>query len=514
MFLSPSWWSLLQSEGQYSWTLSLTDSELTRWTGHGYRSPEPVSVICYYAVSESGVSKPSPHSLPATVTVLDQKPTVSVSYDSQYEEFTAACEIPLSGSGADFRCNLYTGHLQFLKRESRRGRSGMWSCSFTASKTDLLNRLQSVKSREVSCDYSLNSDPSVRSPMSDSYDLLNLIPVSTPSSIPEEKSTAVSLVSSTRLTTTQSPTTRSPVVPRSSTVTKMSTTATASSAALPVSTTAMPPSTAPTQTTWHYNDYRSLQPQNPTVKRVTVNDTSEKHPTAGTLLVVVLSVISASAVLVGVVIFLCKKQRTDRLQVDSARRDQGDMMAMLSVEEFSPGAAGTYSMFTSVTTPYLPPDVSQPQLVVSSTERGSVQLDYKKPVMSVSYDSQYEEFTAACEILLSGSGADFRCNPYTGHLQFLKGESRRGRSGKWICIFTASKTDLLNRLQSVKSREVSCDYSLNSDPSIHSPMSDLYDLSNLIPVPTQSSITEEKSTAGQIFLQLPQFIWNKKSYPL
>ncbi|XP_036415999.1 uncharacterized protein LOC118799962 [Colossoma macropomum] len=58
--------------------LSLTDSELTRWTGHSNRSPEPVSVICFYTVSKSGVSKPSPHSLPATVTVLDKKPAVSV----------------------------------------------------------------------------------------------------------------------------------------------------------------------------------------------------------------------------------------------------------------------------------------------------------------------------------------------------------------------------------------------------------------------------------------------------
>ncbi|KAL6464294.1 hypothetical protein MHYP_G00266110 [Metynnis hypsauchen] len=126
----------------------------------------------------------------ATVTVLDKKPEMTFHYDSQYEEITAVCEIPLSGSGADFSCNLYTGHLQFLKGESRRRNSGNWSCIFTASKTDLLNRLQSVKSREVSCDYSLNSDPSICSPMSDTYDILNLIPVPTPSSIPEEKSTA------------------------------------------------------------------------------------------------------------------------------------------------------------------------------------------------------------------------------------------------------------------------------------------------------------------------------------
>ncbi|XP_036415993.1 uncharacterized protein LOC118799960 isoform X2 [Colossoma macropomum] len=321
--------------------LSLTDSELTRWTGHSYRSPEPVRVICYYNVSESGLSKPSPHSLPATVTVLDQKPGMSVRYDSQYEEFTAVCEIPLSGSvRADFRCNLYTGHLLYLKGESRRGNSVKWSCVFTASKTDLLNRLQSVKSRELSCDYSLNSDPSARSPMSDTYDILNLIPVPTQPSITEEKSTAVSLVSST-LITTKGPTTRLPVVPSSSIVTKMSTIATASSAPLPVSTTtAMPSSTAgTTQTTWNYDDYISSDVKS-------------------SLLIIVLSVTGTSVLLAGVmIVFPCrfiKKQRTDRLKVNSARGDQGDMMAMLSAAEFGPGAAGTYSMFTSVTAPYQP----------------------------------------------------------------------------------------------------------------------------------------------------------------
>ncbi|XP_036415659.1 uncharacterized protein LOC118799746 [Colossoma macropomum] len=205
--------------------------------------------------------------------------------------------------------------------------------------------------------------------MSDTYDISHLIPVPTQPSI-TEKSTAVSSVSST-LVTTKGPTTRSPVVPSSSIVTKMPAIATASSAPLPVSKTAMPSSTAgTTQTTYRHDDYRSSQPQSSTVKGVTVNATSEKHPTAGstvpdkpftfrTPLVVVLSVISASAVLVGVVIFLCKKQRAARLEtlrrkVSSASGDQGDMMAMLSVEECRPGAAGTYSLITTVAAPSQP----------------------------------------------------------------------------------------------------------------------------------------------------------------
>ncbi|KAI4893614.1 hypothetical protein NFI96_033572 [Prochilodus magdalenae] len=152
--------------------LSLTGTDLNIWTGHSYRPPEPVRVICFYFVRVSGRTIPSPHSPPAPVIFLDQKPVISVHYDGQYDEFSAECAIPLSGSaGAGVGCNLYTGPRLYLKSESRRGRSGSWSCSFTASKTDLLNRLQSVRSRVVSCDYSLTSHPSTRSPPSLTYDI-------------------------------------------------------------------------------------------------------------------------------------------------------------------------------------------------------------------------------------------------------------------------------------------------------------------------------------------------------
>ncbi|KAL7837093.1 hypothetical protein SRHO_G00268040 [Serrasalmus rhombeus] len=311
--------------------LSLTGSDLTRWTGHSYRSPEPVRVICYYAVSESGVNKTSPHSLPATVTVLDQKPVIQVSYHSQHDVFTALCEIPLSGSvRADFRCSLYTGRLLFLKGESRKGNFGMLSCVLTASKTDLLNRLRSVKSREVSCDYSLISDPSVRSPMSHTYDILNLLPTPAQPSVTVEKSTAASLASSARLITTKDP-------------------ETAGSAHV---------------THQHQNltDLVKTSSALHTIhtEAVTASSTAAKaegRRPKSSLLIIILSVTGTSVLLAGVmtIIFVCrfiKNQRTDRLEVDSARGDQGDAMAMPSVEEFSPGAAGTYSMFTSETTSF------------------------------------------------------------------------------------------------------------------------------------------------------------------
>ncbi|KAI4893615.1 hypothetical protein NFI96_033573, partial [Prochilodus magdalenae] len=170
--------------------LTLTGADLTSWTGDSYRPPEPVSVICFYSVRVSGLTRPSPHSLPAPVMILDQKPEISVHYDSQYDEFSAECVIPLSGSaGAGVGCNLYTGPRLYLKSESRRGRSGSWSCRFTASKTDLLNRLQSVRSRVVSCDYSLTSHPSTRSPQSLSYDITTTPAFSTLSITPTPPTT-------------------------------------------------------------------------------------------------------------------------------------------------------------------------------------------------------------------------------------------------------------------------------------------------------------------------------------
>ncbi|KAI4872516.1 hypothetical protein NFI96_029845, partial [Prochilodus magdalenae] len=210
--------------------LTLTGADLNIWTGHSYRPPEPVSVKCYYSVRVSGRPMPSPHSLPAPVIFLDQKPEMSVHYDGQYD-VTAECEIPLSGSaGAGVGCNLYTGPRLYLKSESRRGRSGIWSCRFTASKTDLLNRLQSVRSRVVSCDYSLPSHPSTRSPQSLTYDITKLLPPSFQPSVTEEESTAASPASSTRSITPTPPTTRSPGDPTSASVIEIPTIVTFNSA--------------------------------------------------------------------------------------------------------------------------------------------------------------------------------------------------------------------------------------------------------------------------------------------
>ncbi|XP_053529906.1 salivary glue protein Sgs-3 [Ictalurus punctatus] len=95
-------------------------------------------------------------------------------------------------------------------------------CRFTAKKNDLFNRLQSVKSREVSCDYSLISDPTARSLMSDKYNMMHFFTTTstttttttttTQTSTPEEKPSAdLSLVTTPPSTATEEPTAASPV---------------------------------------------------------------------------------------------------------------------------------------------------------------------------------------------------------------------------------------------------------------------------------------------------------------
>ncbi|XP_073773095.1 uncharacterized protein isoform X2 [Danio rerio] len=95
-----------------------------------------------------------------------QKPVINVSENENHLSIT--CEIPLSVR-ADFTCSFYYEDDAILvNRDSR------WSsseekhlCTFNPSLGDLLKR--SVKSRKLSCDYSLKTEPDIRSPHSDTH---------------------------------------------------------------------------------------------------------------------------------------------------------------------------------------------------------------------------------------------------------------------------------------------------------------------------------------------------------
>ncbi|XP_023993582.1 uncharacterized protein [Salvelinus sp. IW2-2015] len=112
------------------------------------------------------------------IEAQDPKPDITVQFD---EDFTIFCLIPGSVS-PDTTCNLYVGEesqpsfTAKIWKEKSKG-SKQWFCRFTVTESDLVSRLQSVRSKEVSCDYRVNSGPNSLSPRSDGYSFTHLVGV-------------------------------------------------------------------------------------------------------------------------------------------------------------------------------------------------------------------------------------------------------------------------------------------------------------------------------------------------
>ncbi|XP_043108745.1 uncharacterized protein LOC122354572 isoform X1 [Puntigrus tetrazona] len=149
--------------------LDLTGAEVLRWAA--VKSPESIDIYCYFTIENHGIHKPSSHSTPATVTVLDslQKPSIGVNEDQDI----ISCEIPLSVE-ADFICSFYTEDGGLLcQRVSQRSSSGEKShCMYYLSHSELFTR--SVNRRRLSCVYSSKTEPEIRSPHSDTITLKGL----------------------------------------------------------------------------------------------------------------------------------------------------------------------------------------------------------------------------------------------------------------------------------------------------------------------------------------------------
>ncbi|KAG7319308.1 hypothetical protein KOW79_017782 [Hemibagrus wyckioides] len=342
--------------------LSVTGSELIMWTGRS--SPGTLHIICYYT-DTSGIKAPSPHSLPAPVTVMYQKPRLSGSHDDQFDEIRLVCEIPESESvTADFSCNLYTGEnpQPYLNQRSKRQKSGKLHCIFSAQRNDVFNRLQSVKSSEVSCDYSLISDPTALSLMSDKYNLIRFFPTPTQTSITTEKSPA-------DFVPTQSPTTEkstsdatpTSIFTASSThliTTKHITTHLSSEVFSSASSTTKEKTTSG-------KSVSSLSPTTAT-DSISISTTGSGNSTSGekprSVFILMLSATAVCVSLAGLMSFcLCwfiKKQKAERRKMDMTRDDEGVMMSMVNSNPSGFDAAGTYSLITSVPLPGLPLDPS------------------------------------------------------------------------------------------------------------------------------------------------------------
>ncbi|XP_057218397.1 uncharacterized protein LOC130571450 [Triplophysa rosa] len=147
--------------------LSLTGAEVLSWTG--VKSPVSLDIGCYYTTDVRGVHKPSPHSPPATLTILNalKKPVISVKESAAL--LSIKCEIPASVR-ADFICNLYTEDGSLTHRShSQKSQSRKHFCPFYLSPDEIFADEQTNNSRELSCDYVLNIKPAEMSPRSDTY---------------------------------------------------------------------------------------------------------------------------------------------------------------------------------------------------------------------------------------------------------------------------------------------------------------------------------------------------------
>ncbi|XP_042155552.1 mucin-5AC-like isoform X2 [Oncorhynchus tshawytscha] len=145
--------------------------------------------------------------------LTDPKADITVNI---YEDINIICMIPVSVS-PDTTCNLYVGEESQpsftapIKKRKATSASGQQFCQFTPKQSDLISRLQSVRRKEVSCDYRLSSGPNSLSPRSDGHSFTDLVGVhiSDPTTI-QTPSIAVSLTPGPRSTlppsTTVSPT--------------------------------------------------------------------------------------------------------------------------------------------------------------------------------------------------------------------------------------------------------------------------------------------------------------------
>ncbi|XP_064857765.1 mucin-2-like isoform X2 [Oncorhynchus nerka] len=189
-------------------TQSLTGTELLSWAGQS--SSAELKLRCFYTIE---THYPSMHSGSVSVTILDPKPDITVNID---EDFNIICLIPGSVS-PDTTCNLYVGEesqpsftAKIMKRKATSA-SRQQFCQFTPKHSDLISRLQSVRRKEVTCDYRLSSGPNSLSPRSDGHSFAHLVGVhiSDPTTI-QTPSIAVSLTPGPRSTlppsTTVSPT--------------------------------------------------------------------------------------------------------------------------------------------------------------------------------------------------------------------------------------------------------------------------------------------------------------------
>ncbi|XP_029631915.1 mucin-5AC-like [Salmo trutta] len=360
-------------------TQTITGTELLKRAGPTF--PALVKVKCYYVV---GKSHTSPFSNPVSVTVQDPKPDITVHFDVY---FNVICLIPGSVS-PDTTCNLYVGEesqpsfTAKIKKRKASSASKQPFCQFTPKHSDLISRLQSVRNKEVSCDYRVGSGPNSLSPRSDGYSFTDLVGfhISDPATIQTPSIAAVSTVTSTLTpditvrptsltsplapSTAVNPTSDLTVSPTLTTDTTKSRTESLTSPLAPI-TVVKPTSDLTVSPTLTTDTTKSPTERGQSSTDSVVNSNSQKRVLAVQLWQTAVGMASGVGVfLMGLTaVYLCRRSKKTNSQRPTARQDDhsqfsvvGDLVmgAMSSAAMLDSRDAGIYSLITSVPSTFLP----------------------------------------------------------------------------------------------------------------------------------------------------------------
>ncbi|XP_068998936.1 mucin-3B-like isoform X1 [Embiotoca jacksoni] len=163
-------------------TMTQTTPTQCETTGLDVRTPQLVTAVSSLTTSLTSVKSASGSSTSALlpVTTLNptsrQKPQMSVHHDEY--GVLLICSLPGSVKH-DTTCNLYFGEgsrpVETTTIRKKMNSKQQWFCLFTVTLEDFQRFLHSVQQKEVSCDYSSESEPNSLSPRSDGYSLTDIL---------------------------------------------------------------------------------------------------------------------------------------------------------------------------------------------------------------------------------------------------------------------------------------------------------------------------------------------------
>ncbi|XP_060898893.1 uncharacterized protein LOC132977963 isoform X3 [Labrus mixtus] len=180
----------LSGEITLSCLQTLKGTELLKMVHQG--SPAEVKLTCFYMSKFGDKESPSPHSATSSITILRQKPELSL-HHSPGELMVFTCSLPVSANH-DTRCHLYFGEasrpVETNTIMSQTNKEKQSFCQFYVNILNVLSQLRLVQQSEASCDYTLGDKPDSLSPRSDGYSL-------TSQNIDMPASTSISLTKQT-----------------------------------------------------------------------------------------------------------------------------------------------------------------------------------------------------------------------------------------------------------------------------------------------------------------------------